>query len=85
MRIAQVAPLHESVPPKLYGGTERVVSYLTEELVARGHDVTLYASGDSDDPGEAGGGDAQGASSRFFLPRSPGAPLCDVRAADPGS
>ena len=47
MRIAQVAPLHESVPPKLYGGTERVVSCLTEELVARGHDVTLYASGDS--------------------------------------
>ncbi len=48
MRIAQVAPLHESVPPKLYGGTERVVSYLTEELCAMGHDVTLYASGDSE-------------------------------------
>ncbi len=47
MRIAQVAPLYESVPPKLYGGTERVVSYLTEELVRRGHDVTLYASRDS--------------------------------------
>lgn len=47
MRIAQVAPLYESVPPKLYGGTERVVSYLTEELVAQGHDVTLFASGDS--------------------------------------
>jgi len=47
MRIAQVAPLHESVPPKLYGGTERVVSYLTEELVRRGHDVKLFASGDS--------------------------------------
>ncbi|HKE01336.1 MAG TPA: glycosyltransferase family 4 protein [Planctomycetota bacterium] len=47
MRIAQVAPLYESVPPKKYGGTERVVSYLTEELVARGHDVTLFASGDS--------------------------------------
>ena len=47
MRIAQVAPLSESVPPKLYGGTERVVSYLTEELVRRGHDVTLFASGDS--------------------------------------
>ncbi len=47
MRIAQVAPLHEAVPPKLYGGTERVVSYLTEELVARGHEVTLFASGDS--------------------------------------
>ena len=41
MRIAQVAPLSESVPPKLYGGTERVVSYLTEELVRLGHDVTL--------------------------------------------
>jgi glycosyltransferase involved in cell wall biosynthesis len=47
MRIAQIAPLAESVPPKLYGGTERVVSWLTEELVARGHDVTLFASGDS--------------------------------------
>jgi glycosyltransferase involved in cell wall biosynthesis len=47
MRIAQVAPLYESVPPKLYGGTERVVSYLTEELVHQGHEVTLFASGDS--------------------------------------
>jgi glycosyltransferase involved in cell wall biosynthesis len=47
LRIAQVAPLHESVPPALYGGTERIVSYLTEELVALGHDVTLFASGDS--------------------------------------
>ena len=47
MRIAQVAPLYERVPPLLYGGTERVVSYLTEELVALGHDVTLFASGDS--------------------------------------
>jgi glycosyltransferase involved in cell wall biosynthesis len=47
MRIAQVAPLAESVPPKLYGGTERVVAWLTEELVALGHDVTLFASGDS--------------------------------------
>src|SRR4051794_4738530 len=48
MRIAQIAPLHEAVPPKLYGGTERVVSFLTEELVALGHDVTLFASGDSE-------------------------------------
>ena len=47
MRIAQVSPLWESVPPKLYGGTERIVSYLTEELVRLGHDVTLFASGDS--------------------------------------
>lgn len=47
MRIAQVAPLYESVPPRLYGGTERVVSWLTEELVRQGHDVTLFASGDS--------------------------------------
>lgn len=47
MRIAQIAPLAESVPPRLYGGTERVVSWLTEALVARGHDVTLFASGDS--------------------------------------
>src|SRR5450759_3878687 len=47
MRIAQIAPLYERVPPRLYGGTERVVSYLTEELVRQGHDVTLFASGDS--------------------------------------
>ena len=47
LRIAQVAPLAESVPPQMYGGTERIVSYLTEELVRQGHDVTLYATGDS--------------------------------------
>jgi glycosyltransferase involved in cell wall biosynthesis len=47
MRIAQIAPLHEAVPPKLYGGTERVESYLTEALVDLGHDVTLFASADS--------------------------------------
>src|SRR5499425_386411 len=47
MRICQVAPLFESVPPESYGGTERVVSYLKEELVRQGHDVTLFASGDS--------------------------------------
>jgi glycosyltransferase involved in cell wall biosynthesis len=48
MRIAQISPLHESVPPRLYGGTERIVHYLTEELVREGHDVTLFASGDSE-------------------------------------
>ncbi len=47
MRIAQIAPLYEGVPPRFYGGTERVVSFLTEELVRQGHDVTLFASGDS--------------------------------------
>jgi len=47
MRIAQIAPLVESVPPRLYGGTERIVSYITEDLVTQGHDVTLFASGDS--------------------------------------
>jgi glycosyltransferase involved in cell wall biosynthesis len=47
MKIAQIAPLAESVPPRLYGGTERVVSYLTDELVRLGHEVTLFASGDS--------------------------------------
>jgi glycosyltransferase involved in cell wall biosynthesis len=52
MKIAQVAPLYESVPPKLYGGTERVVSYLTEELVRQGHDVTLFATGDSETSAE---------------------------------
>jgi len=47
MRIAQVTPLTEAVPPKLYGGTERIVHWLTEELVTLGNDVTLFASGDS--------------------------------------
>jgi glycosyltransferase involved in cell wall biosynthesis len=47
MRIAQIAPLAESVPPKLYGGTERVVAWLVDELVSLGHEVTLFASGDS--------------------------------------
>jgi glycosyltransferase involved in cell wall biosynthesis len=47
MRIAQIAPLMESVPPRLYGGTERIVAYLTDELVRLGHDVTLFATGDS--------------------------------------
>ena len=54
MKIAQIAPLYESVPPKYYGGTERVVSYLTEELVRQGHDVTLFASGDFEDSSEVG-------------------------------
>jgi len=52
MRIAQIAPLLESVPPRLYGGTERIVSYLTEALVERGHKVTLFASGDSTTSGD---------------------------------
>jgi len=56
MRIAQVAPLIEAVPPKLYGGTERVVHWLTEELVAQGHDVTLFASGDSHTTGKLDAG-----------------------------
>ncbi len=47
MKIAQIAPLMESVPPRLYGGTERIVSYLTDELVRLGHQVTLFASADS--------------------------------------
>src|SRR5437868_3495306 len=47
LRVAQVATLYERIPPALYGGTERVVSYITEELVRRGHEVTLFASGDS--------------------------------------
>ena len=54
MRIAQIAPLIESVPPRLYGGTERIVSYLTEALVAQGHDVTLFASGAVHHDGQAG-------------------------------
>lgn len=78
MRIAQVAPLYESVPPRHYGGTERVVSYLTEELVRQGHRVTLYASGDSVTSAELvsivpqalrlGGGSAGGAVDDFTAP-----------------
>ena len=56
MHIAQVAPLTEAIPPKLYGGTERVVSWLTEELIALGHEVTLFASGDSITSARAGRG-----------------------------
>ena len=64
MRIAQVAPLMESVPPKLYGGTERVVSYLTEELVRQGHDVTLFASGDSRTSAQPRPGHSRGAAAQ---------------------
>ena len=56
MRIAQIAPLTEAVPPKLYGGTERVISWLTEALVEAGHELTLFASGDSKTEREAGAG-----------------------------
>src|ERR687898_2213074 len=70
MRIAQVSPLIESVPPQLYGGTERVVSHLTEELVRQGHDVTLYASGDSQ-------------TSARLVPVSPRAIRLDGGAEDP--
>ncbi|HET7497639.1 MAG TPA: glycosyltransferase family 4 protein [Candidatus Eisenbacteria bacterium] len=70
MKIAQVAPLHESVPPRLYGGTERVVSYLTEELVSLGHQVTLFASGDSVTAAE-------------LIPGSPTALRLNASAGDP--
>ena len=60
MRIAQIAPLAESVPPKLYGGTERVVHWLTEELIALGHEVTLFASGEFGYARQAGAGNPQG-------------------------
>jgi glycosyltransferase involved in cell wall biosynthesis len=70
LRIAQVAPLYESVPPQFYGGTERVVSYLTEELVALGHDVTLFASGDSRSPAR-------------LVPGSPRALRLDAACRDP--
>lgn len=70
MRIAQVAPLYESVPPKRYGGTERVVSYLVEELVREGHDVTLFASGDS-------------TTSATLVPGCPGGLRLDPSCPDP--
>lgn len=59
LRVAQVAPLYERIPPKLYGGTERVVSYITEELVRRGHRITLFASGDSQTDAQLAPGCAQ--------------------------
>jgi glycosyltransferase involved in cell wall biosynthesis len=70
MRIAQIAPLFESVPPRLYGGTERVVSWLTEELVRRGHDVTLFAAGDSQ-------------TSARLIPGAPRGLRLDARGSDP--
>ncbi len=73
MRIAQIAPLTESVPPRTYGGTERVVSYLTEELVAMGHDVTLFASGDSVTKARSGCGVAVRAAVRHDVARRHGA------------
>ena len=84
MRIAQVAPLFESVPPKLYGGTERVVSYLTEELVRQGHEVTLFASGDSRDRRPAGPGLPACALAGPGLPRDAAAPRPAGRAGLPG-
>jgi glycosyltransferase involved in cell wall biosynthesis len=70
MKIAQIAPLMESVPPKLYGGTERVVSWITEELVRQGHEVTLFASGDS-------------VTSAELVPCAPTALRLDPRVFDP--
>lgn len=70
MRIAQVSPLYESVPPRFYGGTERVVHYLTEELIRQGHDVTLFASGDSVTQGK-------------LIPCSPRALRLDRSCTDP--
>jgi glycosyltransferase involved in cell wall biosynthesis len=71
MRIAQVAPLYERVPPRLYGGTERVVSWLTDSLVSRGHDVTLFASADS-------------ITSATLVPCVPRGLRLDPAAVDPG-
>src|SRR5215204_4337307 len=70
MRIAQIAPLYESCPPRFYGGTERVVSYLTEELVRLGHEVTLFASGDSE-------------TAAVLEPGCPGALRLDPNCKDP--
>lgn len=77
MRIAQLAPLAESVPPKLYGGTERVVAWLVDELVELGHDVTLFASGDSRTKGELHpGGPARCVSDGRAPIQMPPAPCC---------
>ena len=76
MRIAQIAPLTESVPPRLYGGTERVVSFLTEQLVAMGHDVTLFASGDSRTSAELVADVAVRVAVRSVAPRTPSRRTC---------
>ena len=76
MKIAQIAPLMESVPPRLYGGTERIVSYLTEELVRLGHEVTLFASGDSVSGAKLVPLRARGAAARRQCPRSPFPTTC---------
>ena len=83
MKIAQIAPLAESVPPRLYGGTERIVSYLTEELVAQGHDVTLFASGDSETARPARAMHPGGAPPQPGGARSAAAPPPDARAGPP--
>ena len=62
MKIAQIAPLYEAVPPRQYGGTERIVAYLSDALVASGHNVTLFASGESRNPREAHSSSRQSAS-----------------------
>jgi glycosyltransferase involved in cell wall biosynthesis len=78
VKIAQVAPLFERVPPRCYGGRERVVSYLTEELVRQGHDVTLFASG-LDHRSSPGGPVPKGAPIGFRLRRPPRLPGLDAR------
>ena len=80
MRIAQIAPLTEAIPPKLYGGTERVVSWLTEELVSLGHEVTLFASGDSVTTAKLRADLAAGAPARRAGARSDGAAHVDAGA-----
>ena len=85
MRIAQVAPLTEAIPPKLYGGTERVVYWLIEELVALGHDVTVFASGDSCTSAKLQRGLAESAPAGRLGPRSERAAHGDAGAgAAPG-
>src|SRR6478672_10087889 len=75
MRIAQIAPLAESIPPKLYGGTERVVAWLVDELVSLGHEVTLFASGDSRTRGKS----ASGLAPRARLGRPAADPAAEAR------
>ena len=76
MKIAHVAPLYESVPPKFYGGTERIIAYLVDGLVGLGHDVTLFASADAETQGDAGAGQGPGAAAR-----SASAEIADRRAS----
>ena len=87
MRIAQIAPLYEAVPPRLYGGTERIVAHLTDALVELGHEVTLFASAEARTEAEAGAGARPGHPARSVRAqvRSRGPSVDAARGAAPAA